>query len=117
MTINLAAVPMCDDQLDLLSLVADNTTPLGTLHRDDFRAACVEDARTHEGWVNPNRVSAILHARFGDVKPQWLSAQWAPACGPNGFMDKTGIEVPIDAKHSRGNGGKTVRLRRLRVTS
>lgn len=109
----LAAIPVDPNQLDLLTLVADNSTPLGQLHRDDFEEACRAVA-TFNGWVNPNRVSAWLHDKVGDVNPRWLSAQWAPACGPNGFMDKTEVEVPIDAAHSKGNGNKTVRMRRLR---
>jgi hypothetical protein len=111
---NLAAHPVDPDQLDLLSLVADEQTPLGSLHRDDFRAACKLDADINGGYVHPSRVSQYLHTQFGDVNPRWLSAQWAPACGPDGFLDKTDIEVPIDATHSRGNGNKTVRLRRWR---
>lgn len=110
----LAAIPVDPNQLDLLSLVADNDTPLGTLHRDDFRAACEADAADHDGWIHPSRVSAILHDRFGEIGPNWFAAQWAPSCGPNGFMDKTDVEEPIDGTHSRGNGNKTVRLRRLR---
>jgi hypothetical protein len=113
---SLAAVPVDPDQLDLLSLVADEQTPLGSLHRDDFRRACHADAMTHDGWVHPNRVSALLHRWFGDVNPRWFSSQWAPACGPNGFLDKTDIQVPIDATHSKGNGNKTVRLRRWRAS-
>ena len=115
MTINLAAVPMCADQLDLLSLVADNVTPLGTLHRDDFRAAC-EAVADEYGYVNPNLVSAYLHDHFGDVNARWYASQWAPACGDSGFMDKLSHEVPIDPKHSRGNGNKAVKWRRLRST-
>lgn len=110
----LAASPIIDGQLDLLSVLAESTSPLGALHRDDFRQACFADAAFHDGWVNPNRVSALLHERFGEVNPRWLSAQWAPACGPNGFLNKTDVEVPIDPKHSRGNGGKAVKLRRIR---
>lgn len=110
----LAAIPVCDDQLDLLTLVADNATPLGKLHRADFEEACraVADA---DGWVNPNLVSAWLHARFGEINPRAYSAAWSSACGPNGFMDThREIQVPIDGKHSRGNGGKTLPMRRLR---
>lgn len=117
MTVNLAAIPVCADQLDLLDLVADNVTPLGSLHRDDFRAACMVDAAHHQGWVNPNRVHAILLDRFGEVGPQWFSSQWAPACGPKGFLDKTDVKEPIDPTHSKGNGGKEVLLRRLREVS
>lgn len=111
----LAATPVDPDQLDLLALVTDNETPLGSLHRDDFRAACMVDAAHHQGWVHPSRVSAILHDRFGEINPRALSAQWAPACGPNGFLDKSDEWAPIDPEHSKGNGGKTVRLRRLRT--
>jgi hypothetical protein len=111
----LASQPLDPDQLDMLELIADNQTPLGTLHRDDFKAACLEDASRHEGWVNPNRVSAILHARFGEINPRALSAQWAGACGRNGFLDKTDLLVPIDPKHSRGNGGKSLAMRRVRA--
>ena len=110
----LAAVPICPGQLDLLSLVADNDTPIGSLHRDDFRAACERDATEHDGWVHPSRVSLILHNRFGEVNPRSLSAQWAGACGPNGFLDKTDAWAPIDARLSKGNGGKRIRLRRWR---
>jgi hypothetical protein len=109
----LAAHDLDPNQLDLLQLVADNETPLGRLHRDDFEAACravADDA----GWVNPNLVSAWLHARWGEIDPRWYSAQWAPACGPKGFMDKTDVRVQIDATHSRGNGNKDVVYRRLR---
>jgi hypothetical protein len=109
----LAAHDLDPNQLDLLSAIADVESPLGRLHRDDFEVACravADDA----GWVNPNLVSAWLHARWGEFDPRWYSAQWAPACGPNGFMDKTDVRVQIDATHSRGNGNKDVVYRRLR---
>lgn len=110
----LAVRPVDEAQLDLLSLVTDNVTPLGSLRRADFEAACRDDAADHDGWVHPSRVSAILHARFGEINPRWLSGQWAPACGKNGFLDKTTTLAPIDPTHSRGNGNKDVKLRRLR---
>jgi hypothetical protein len=111
----LAASPVDPHQLDLLDLLADADTPLGRLHRDDFEQACraVADA---DGWVNPNLVSAWLHARWGEIDPRWYSAQWAPACGPKGFMDKhPEVRVQIDGKHSRGNSNKDVVYRRLRT--
>jgi hypothetical protein len=114
MSVHLAAIPVCADQLDLLSLVADNDTPIGSLHKDDFRHACWRDASMNDGWVHPSRVSLILHNQFGEINPRWYSAQWAGACGPNGFLDKTDVEAPIDARLSKGNGGKTVKLRRWR---
>lgn len=111
----LAAVPVDPNQLDLLSLVADTETPLGSLHADDFRHACYFDAVNNDGWVHPSRVSAALTRRFGEFNPRWFSAQWAPACGPNGFLDKTEVEAPIDSSVSKGNGNKTVKLRRWRT--
>lgn len=115
MTTHLASHPLDASQLSLLDAIADSETPLGSLHRDDFRAACV--AVAVNGLVDPNKVSAWLHERFGEVSPRWYSAMWAPACGPRGFLDKTSLKVQIDPKHSRGNGGKEVFYRRLRVTS
>ena len=112
----LAAIPVCDGQLDMLTVIADNDTPLGQLHRDDFRAACWQDASAHHGWVHPSRVSLILFNRFGEINPRWFSAQWAPSCGPKGFLDKTDVEAPIDARLSKGNGGKTVKLRKWRTS-
>lgn len=109
----LAARPVDENQLDLLSLVTDNETPLGSLRRADFEVACRDDAADHDGLVHPSRVSALLHDRFGEINPRWLSAQWAPACGPNGFLRKTDLEAPIDPEHSKGNGNKSVKLRRL----
>lgn len=104
-----------DDQLrDDLDLVADPRGALASIHNNDFREACETDGRAHNGWVHPSRVSKLLHDRFGEINPNSLSAKWAGACGPNGFMDKTDQRVPIDPTHSRGNGNKDVRLRRLR---
>lgn len=102
------------DDPDLLDLLADAQTPLGKVRMDDFREACRQDADAHGGWVHPSRVSALLHARFGEIDPRSFSAKWAPACGPNGFLTKTSELAPIDPAHSRGNGNKDVRLRRWR---
>ncbi len=102
------------DEPDLLDLLADGRTPLGKVHMDDFRAACQADAEAHDGDVHPSRVSELLHQRFGEIDPRSFSARWAPACGPNGFLDKTDQLAPIDPEHSRGNGNKEVRLRRWR---
>ena len=111
----LAAVPVDPNQLDLLNEITDNATPLGSLHATDFRAACQRDAGDNDGWVHPSRVSAILTRWFGEYNPRWFSAQWAPACGPKGFLDKTDVEAPIDAAVSKGNGNKLVKLRRWRT--
>lgn len=111
---SLATAPLSPDQLDLLSLLADEHTPLGLLAMADFKAACWQDARAHDGWVHPSRVSAILHDRFGEIHPQSLSAKWAPACGPNGFLDKDDRPAHLDGTHSKGNGNKSVPYRRWR---
>lgn len=105
------------DQLDMLELLADDSTPLGKVHMADFRSACYDDALAHDGWVHPSRVSAIMRARFGEFDPRSFSARWAPACGRDGFLDKTDVLAPIDPAHSKGNGGKSVFLRRWRTHS
>lgn len=102
------------DDYDLLALVADPYSAPGKVRMDDFRQACLDDALAHRGWVHPSRVSARLHERFGELNPRSLSAKWAPACGPDGFLDKSDVLAPIDPTHSKGNGGKAVRLRRWR---
>ena len=114
MTITLAAVPVDPDQLDLLTCITDESTPLGSLHRADFQAAC-EAVADDDGWIDPNRVSAELHRRFGEINPRAYSAQWGPACGPKGFMTKTDRPVAIDGAHSRGNSNKKTFWRQLRT--
>lgn len=111
----LATRPVESEQLSILDLVTDVETPLGQLHAKDFREACERDAAEHDGWIHPSRVSLLLHNAFDEINPRALSAQWAGACGRNGFMDKTDVWAPIDARLSKGNGGKSVRLRRLRT--
>lgn len=110
----LAATPITHDQVNLLDLIADRQTPLGKPFADAFRDACEADAEAHDGWVHPSRVNALLHDALGDINPRSFSAQWAPACGPNGFLDKTDVVEPIDPTYSDGNGNKAVRLRRWR---
>jgi len=99
--------PVDDATADLLSLVADDYSALGKVRMQDFRDACWTDAQAHDGWVHPSRVSAILHARFGQLHPQSLSAKWAPAAGRDGFLDVTDKPAPIDPTHSKGNGNKS----------
>ena len=112
----LSARPVDPDQLSILDLVTDVETPLGKLHADDFRAACLEVGRANGGWVHPSKVSRLLHTRFGEINPRWFSGMWGSSCGRNGFMDKTDVPEPIDPEFSRGNGNKDVFLRMLRVT-
>lgn len=109
----LATSPVDADQLDLLDCITDESTPLGSLHRQDFEDACRAVADI-DGYVNPNHVSARLHALFGEVNPRWLSAMWSSACSRKGFLDKTDIWVQIDGTRSRGNSNKSTVYRRLR---
>jgi hypothetical protein len=102
------------DEPDLLDLLADDRTPLGRIRMEDFRDACRADADAHGGWVHPSRVSALLHQRFGEIDPRSFAARWAPACGKDGFLDKTDVLDGIDPEHSRGNGNKQILLRRWR---
>ena len=114
MTIQLAATPIDPAQMSLLDEITDTSSPLGSLHRADFEAACRQDGASNGGVIHPSRVSAILHARFGEINSRALSAAWAGACGPRGFMDKCDTWLPIDPEFSKGNGAKAVRARVLR---
>lgn len=110
----LATQPICNGQLDLLTAIADTDTPLGSLRFDDFKAACIAVADPY-GLVNPNLVSAYLHEHHRDMKPQSYSGFWSAATSRNGFMDTLrDRQVPIDPTYSRGNGNKSVPMRRLR---
>jgi len=110
----LSARPLDPDQADFLDLLADDGSILAAVHADDFREACRTVAERNDGWVHPSKVSAALHERFGQIDPRSFSARWAPACGPNGFLDKTDVLAPIDGRHSKNNSNKDIRLRRWR---
>lgn len=110
----LAAEPVDPDQMDLLTLVAHQHTPLGIELAEAFKEACWAEACEHDGWVDPNAVRARLHAQLGDFDPRRYSSLWAPACGKDGYLVKTDQLVPIVGEGSRGNGGKQVALRRWR---
>lgn len=99
---------------DELALFGDNWTSLGKPFADAFRDACKADADANDGWVHPSRVSALLHKEFGDFNPRQFSASWAPACGREGYLDKTDRKAPIDPSVSKGNGNKDIKLRRWR---
>lgn len=101
------------DEPDLLALIADEWTPLGKPFSEKFQHACREIALEHGGDVDPNLVRARL-LNDPDYSPRSYSAQWAPACGRDGFLDKTDVFVPISGEGSRHNAGKSVRLRRWR---
>lgn len=101
------------DEPDLLALIADDWTPLARPFSEKFRDACEAEARAHDGWVDPNRVRARLLDE-PDYEPRRYAAQWAPACGRDGFLVKTDRLVPITGAGSKGNGNKSVPMRRLR---
>jgi hypothetical protein len=98
-----------------LALIADDWTPTRKPFTDAFRDACRAEADAHGGWVNPNAVRARLIAEFGEdgYNPRQLSALWSSSCGRDGFMDVCrDVLVPIEGPGSRGNGGKSVPMRR-----
>lgn len=105
----LATRPVSDP--DLLSLLADEQTPLGKPLADKFRVACKRVADANAGDVDPNKVRALL-LDDPDYSPRQYAALWAPACGPNGFLRKTGVRVPIAGEGSKGNSNKDIELRR-----
>lgn len=103
------------DDYDLLALVADDYSAPGTVRMEDFREACWAEALAHDGWVHPSRVSARLHASFGELNARSYSAKWSGACSTkDGFLDKTKVPAPIDPTYSRGNGNKATVYRRWR---
>lgn len=97
---------------DDLALFADNWTAIAKPFADQFRDACWVDALTHDGWVNPNRVRALLLAEGPIDNPRQLSALWSTACARGGYLVKTDVLVPISGDGSKGNGNKSVPLRR-----
>ena len=102
---------MTDQQLDLLTAIADNPTPLAEDYRRRIRAAMSDDATTHGGIVNPNRVRAALSGPHGlTVDPRMLSATY-------GALRAKGVLVfwrwvDNDDVHGR-NAGKQQRTWRL----
>ena len=110
MSLHLATSPA--DEPDLLSLIADEHTTLGKPLADAFRAACWAEAQAHDGWVNPNRVRARLldHPSY---EPRQYAALWAPAAGRDGYLRvHRDALVPIVGVGSKGNGNKSVPMRR-----
>jgi hypothetical protein len=102
------------DDPALLDLVADRWTPLAVDLADTFRAACRIEAATNAGWVHPSRVTARLKADDPELNMRRVSALWATATGRDGYLDNTEHWRQIDGAVSRGNGNKSVRLRRWR---
>lgn len=97
------------DEPDLLALIAADRNLA-----DRFREAAWKEAVDCGGLVHPSRVTARLKADDPDLNPRQLSALWSVATGRDGYLDNTEEWVRIDGSVSRGNGNKTVRLRRWR---
>ena len=101
---------------DQLALIADEWTVTRQMLAVEFRFACFMEATESRGWVDPNRVRARLIRAFGDenINKRQLSALWSTACARDGYLDNTEQWVQITGEGSRGNGNKSVRLRRWR---
>lgn len=98
---------------DTLALVADQCTPLGRSAAARFHDACLAEALTHDGRVDPNAVrERLLVGGVLDIEPRQYSALWSTACAAGGFLVKTDELVPISGEGSRHNGGKSIRVRR-----
>lgn len=106
------------DDPDQLALIADEWTVTRETQARMFRHACWMDAKDHDGWVSPNRVRMwlldVLEAGDHLVNKRQLSALWSTATARGGYLDNTDRWVRIEGEGSRGNGGKSVRLRRWR---
>ena len=100
---------------DQLALISDTWTVTREMLGREFYYACRYDARGHDGWVDPNRVRArLLHLLGDDINKRQLSALWSTATARDGYLDNTEERVQITGEGSRGNGNKSVRLRRWR---
>lgn len=107
---SLATSPV--DNPDELALFADNWTPVVKPFADRFREACKAEADRNHGWIDPSLVRARLLADGPIENPRQLSGLWSASCGRDGFMVKTDVWVPIVGAGSKGNGNKSVPLRR-----
>lgn len=114
MSVALSTHPV--DDPDQLALIADEWTVTKEQVAIAFHAACWLDACDHDGWVDPSRVRVRLIGHFGPdgYNPRQLSALWSTACARDGYLDNTDRWVQITGEGSRGNGNKSVRLRRWR---
>lgn len=113
----LSTHPLEPDLLDELALVADTQTPLGQDHYGLFLAACRAVA-DELGYVDPNLVRAHLTVNGElQIDVRAYSAMWSRACGKDGPMSKTSLRVQISGPGSRGNGNKSVCVRRFKAVA
>lgn len=97
---------------DQLALIADHWTRPD--FAESFKDACRTEAELHDGWVNPNNVRRRL-LDHPEYEPRRYAASWAGACGREGYLTtERGVLVPITGEGSRGNGNKSVPMRRWR---
>ncbi len=101
--------PVDDDTNDLLSLVADITSPIGQDDPDQFLAACRLDAMAHDGEVSVNRVRALMSD--AGIEPHRYSAFWNTFTGKGRPMVKADAWEVCEGSTS-GNDGRPFRLRR-----
>jgi hypothetical protein len=111
---DLATHPVEDP--DQLALIADEWTVTREAVAQVFKASCKASAMFNDGWVNPNIVRQGVILAFGPdgYNPRQLSALWSVATARDGYLDNTEERVQITGEGSRGNGNKSVRLRRWR---
>jgi len=105
--------PIPDDTADLLTLVADVTSPIGADAPGLFLAACRRDAEAHGGEVSVNRVRLLLVD--ADIPPRRYSSLWAAFTGSGKPMRKveSGDDRWETCKGSTsGNDGKPQPVRR-----
>lgn len=101
--------PVDDATADLLTLVADEDSPIGRDVPAMFLAACERDARAHDGCVSVNRVRSLL--ADVDINPRRYSSLWSAFTGRGKPMVKTGEWETCSGSES-GNDGRPFVLRR-----
>jgi len=94
--------PIDDETADLLSLVADLTSPVGADVPTLFLDACRRDAMAHDGEVSVNRVRALLVD--ADIQPRRYSSLWAAFTGRGKPMVKTGGWETCSGSSSHNDG-------------
>lgn len=97
-----------DDTADLLTLVADESSPIGRDVPDLFLDACRRDAMAHDGLVSVNRVRMLLADR--DIPPRRYSAMWSNFTGAGRPMVKSDEWETCEGSTS-GNDGRPFKLR------
>lgn len=99
---------MTDEQLDLLSTVADNPHPLTDRDRRAILTAIRKDAHDHGGRISTNRVRRALSNEHGlTVHPRALSAAYSSLARGKVIVSLGYIDTNDDERG--GNAGKPCR--------